>query len=342
MLTSQFLIDEKVCCGRGCRMCPYEPRHIKGNTDLQKRWDMSQKLSYNIAMNKIGIPMIGLGTWLIPNDEVAQVSSDALELGYQHIDTAQVYRNEEGIGKALTASSTPRDKIFITTKMWPGMFGQEEPFQNFKGAISACDESLKLLQVDEIDLYLIHNPFAKENRLEQWEAMIELKKQGKVKNIGVSNYNVKHIQEIEMAGVEMPVANQIEIHPWHVVRTELAQYMDKHEILPIAYSSLAPIPNWREGSQWNGKPEDMKSGAIPCQNIADQYEVTVPQLFLKWAIQLGYPVLPKSVHYNRLKENLDLDHFTISRDDVKVISKIAKDNQKCLAWSGDFDPIDVD
>lgn len=342
MLTSQFLIDEKVCCGRGCRMCPYEPRHIKGNTDLQKRWDMSQKLSYNIAMNKIGIPMIGLGTWLIPNDKVAQISTDALELGYQHIDTAQVYRNEEGIGKALTASSTPRDKIFITTKMWPGMFGQEEPFQNFKGAISACDESLKLLQVDEIDLYLIHNPFAKENRLEQWEAMIELKKQGKVKNIGVSNYNVKHIQEIEMAGVEMPVANQIEIHPWHVVRTELAQYMDKHEILPIAYSSLAPIPNWREGSQWNGKPEDMKSGAIPCQNIADQYEVTVPQLFLKWAIQLGYPVLPKSVHYNRLKENLDLDHFTISRDDVKVISKIAKDNQKCLAWSGDFDPIDVD
>jgi 2,5-diketo-D-gluconate reductase A len=86
----------------------------------------------------------------------------------------------------------------------------------------------------------------------------------------------------------------------------------------------------------------MKSGAIPCQNIADQYKVTVPQLFLKWAIQLGYPVLPKSVHYNRLKENLDLDHFTISRDDVKVISKIAKDNQKCLAWSGDFDPIDVD
>jgi 2,5-diketo-D-gluconate reductase A len=323
-------------------MCPYEPKHVKGNTELQKRWDISQKSSYNVAMNKIGIPMIGLGTWLIPNDEVEQISTSALNLGYQHIDTAQVYRNEEGIGKALAASSTPRDKIFITTKMWPGMFGQEEPFQNFKGAISACNDSLKLLQLDEIDLYLIHNPFAKENRLEQWEAMIELKKQGKVKNIGVSNYNVKHIQEIEIAELEMPSTNQIEIHPWHVVRTELAQYMDKHEILPIAYSTLAPIPNWREGSQWNGKPEDMKSGAIPCQNIADQYGVTVPQLFLKWAIQLGYPVLPKSVHLNRLKENLELDHFTISRDDVKVISKIAKDNQKCLAWSGDFEPLDVD
>ena len=117
-------------------------------------------------MNKIGIPMIGLGTWLIPNDQVEQISSDAFELGYRHIDTAQVYRNEEGVGKAIAKSSVSRNEIFITTKMWPGMFGQEEPFQNFKGAISACDESLKLLQLDEIDLYLIHNPFAKDNRLE--------------------------------------------------------------------------------------------------------------------------------------------------------------------------------
>ena len=288
------------------------------------------------------MPMVGLGTWLISNDEVSKVVTDALNLGYRHIDTAQIYRNEEGIGKALIASSIPRNEIFITTKMWPGMFGQEEPFQNFKGAMNACDDSLTFLQVDEIDLYLIHNPFAKENRLEQWEAMVELKKQGKVKNIGVSNYNVKHIQEIEMAGLEMPVANQIEIHPWHVVRTELEDYMNSHNILPIAYSSLAPIPNWREGSQWNGKPEDMKSGAIPCQNIADQYGVTVPQLFLKWAIQLGYAVLPKSVHYNRLQENLDLDHFTISRDDINAISNIAKDEQQCLAWSGSWDPLDTD
>ena len=91
MLTSQFLIDEKVCCGRGCRMCPYEPKHIKGNTELQKRWNISQKSSYNVAMNKIGIPMIGLGTWLIPNDEVEQISTSALELGYQHIDLSLIH-----------------------------------------------------------------------------------------------------------------------------------------------------------------------------------------------------------------------------------------------------------
>jgi 2,5-diketo-D-gluconate reductase A len=323
-------------------MCPYEPRHIKGNTTLQKRWNISEKKSYNTIMNKIDIPMIGLGTWLIPNDEVEGIVKNSISLGYKHIDTAQVYRNEEGIGKALKASGISRNEMYLTTKMWPGMFGQEEPFQTFKGAIEACEQSLKFLQIDEIDLYLIHNPFARENRLELWEAMLELKKQGKVKHVGVSNYNVKHIEEIEGANLEMPSANQIEIHPWHVISNELAQYMDKHEILPIAYSTLAPIPNWRAGSQWNGKPEDMKSGDMPCQDIADNYNVTVPQLFLKWAIQLGYPVLPKSVKYDRLKENLDLNHFEISREDIKKISKIAKDEQRCLAWSGDFDPLEVD
>ena len=342
MLSSQFLINQKQCCGNGCRMCPYEPRHIEGNSTLQKRWNISEKKSYNTIMNKIDIPMIGLGTWLIPNDEVEGIVKNSISLGYKHIDTAQVYRNEEGIGKALKASGISRNEMYLTTKMWPGMFGQEEPFQTFKGAIEACEQSLKFLQIDEIDLYLIHNPFAKENRLELWEAMLELKKQGKVKHVGVSNYNVKHIEEIEGANLEMPSANQIEIHPWHVISNELAQYMDKHEILPIAYSTLAPIPNWRAGSQWNGKPEDMKSGDMPCQDIADNYNVTVPQLFLKWAIQLGYPVLPKSVKYDRLKENLDLNHFEISREDIKKISKIAKDEQRCLAWSGDFDPLEVD
>ena len=212
MLSSQFLINQKQCCGNGCRMCPYEPQHIQGNQQLQKRWNQSKKKSYTTHMNKINIPMIGLGTWLIPNDEAESITKDAIKLGYKHIDTAQVYQNEEGIGNALKSLSISRSEIYITTKMWPGMFNQEEPFQTFDGAIKACEQSLKFLQVDEIDLYLIHNPFAKENRLELWEAMIELKKQGKVKHIGVSNYNVHHMKEIEESGIEMPTANQIEIN----------------------------------------------------------------------------------------------------------------------------------
>ena len=96
--------------------------------------------------------MIGLGTWLIPNDEAESITKDAINLGYKHIDTAQVYQNEEGIGNALKSLAVPRNEIYITTKMWPGMFNQEEPFQTFDGAIQACDQSLKFLQVDEIDL----------------------------------------------------------------------------------------------------------------------------------------------------------------------------------------------
>ena len=143
----------------------------------------------------------------------------------------------------------------------------------------------------------------------------------------ITAYDFATASFAEEAGIDMPAANQIEIHPWHVIPQPLAEYMDKHEILPIAYSTLAPIPNWREGSRWNGKPEDMKSGAMPCEDIANKYGVTVPQLFLKWAIQLGYPVLPKSVKYDRLKENLSLDHIESSIDDMTLVSNIVSNNE---------------
>ena len=252
---------------------------------------------------------------------------------------AQIYQNEEGVGNALVSSSISREDIFITTKMWPGMYG-DDTFQTFSGAIEACEQSLKLLQLNEIDLYLIHNPFATNSRVELWEAMIELKKQGKVKHIGVSNYNVKHIKEIEDAQLEMPVANQIEIHPYHMVPDTLEAYMHKHSILPIAYSTLAPLPNWREGSRWNSKPEAMKNDpAIPFLEVAKKYNVTVAQLLLKWSIQLGYPVLPKSVNYERIKENLDLN-FTITGEDMSNLS--VSNKAQSLAWQEKFDPLDVD
>ena len=107
MLSSAFLISQHECCGNGCRMCPYEPKHIKGNQQLQKRWNQSKKKSYTTYMNKINIPMIGLGTWLIPNDEAESITKDAVNLGYKHIDTAQAYQNEEGIGNALKSLAVP-------------------------------------------------------------------------------------------------------------------------------------------------------------------------------------------------------------------------------------------
>ena len=116
MLSSQFLIDQKQCCGNGCMMCPYEPRHIQGNQQLQKRWNQSEKKSYTTHMNKINIPMIGLGTWLIPNDEAESITKDAINLGYKHIDTAQVYQNEEGIGNALKSLAVQGMKFISLQK----------------------------------------------------------------------------------------------------------------------------------------------------------------------------------------------------------------------------------
>jgi 2,5-diketo-D-gluconate reductase A len=284
------------------------------------------------------MPMVGLGTWLISNDEVSRVVTDALDLGYKHIDTAQIYQNESGIGEAISKASIDRDKFFITTKMWPGMVG-DETFQDFKGALNACDQSLQMLQSDYIDLYLIHNPFGKDHRLEQWEALVELQKQGKVKDIGVSNYNVKHIKEIEHANLPMPVANQIEIHPYHMIPDALQSYMMKHNILPIAYSTLAPLPNWRKDSRWNSKPEAMKNDpSIPFLEVAKKYNISVAQLLLKWSLQNGWPILPKTTSKERLKENLDLD-FTISSEDMNHISTSNKDQS--LAWQEKFDPLDV-
>jgi len=223
--------------------------------------------------------------------------------------------------------------------MWPGMVG-DETFQDFKGALNACDQSLQMLQSDYIDLYLIHNPFGKDHRLEQWEALVELQKQGKVKDIGVSNYNVKHIEEIEHANLPMPVANQIEIHPYHMIPDALQSYMMKHNILPIAYSTLAPLPNWRKDSRWNSKPEAMKNDpSIPFLEVAKKYNISVAQLLLKWSLQNGWPILPKTTSKERLKENLDLD-FTISSEDMNHLSNSNK--AQSLAWQEKFDPLDVD
>jgi 2,5-diketo-D-gluconate reductase A len=342
MLSANFLMSQGECCGNGCVNCPYIPRHKKGNKNINNSKIQSKSILYNwseIMSKYLKMPMIGLGTWLLPNEIAEEVTTSALNLGYRHIDTAQAYRNETGIGDAIKKSSLSRDDLFITTKMWPGM-EPDNNFQNYDSVINSCNQSLSMLQINEIDLYLIHAPFAKDLRLEQWQAFLDLKKDGKVKNIGVSNYNSHHLQEIEDAGFEMPAANQIEIHPYHLIRPTLDSYMTEHKILPIAYSSLAPIPNWREGSRWNGKPEQMKTGSMPYEDIAIKYQVSVPQLLLKWGIQMGYPVLPKSVKKDRLKENINLDHFEISLEDMNALTNAHLDQQKCLAWSNGFDPLD--
>merc|ERR1711971_445512 len=168
--------------------------------------------------------MGGFGTFEIPGDEVQALAADALKLGYRHIDTAEFYHNEVGIGKALAASGLARDSFFVTTKVWPGNAAWGHPVKSMEETVAACKKSAENLGLDQIDLVIIHGPFAgKEGRLAQYRGLVEAQRQGIVKSVGVSNFGVGHLKELEDAGFT-PAVNQIELHPMGM-KKDLIQYM---------------------------------------------------------------------------------------------------------------------
>ena len=170
-----------------------------------------------VGRDGLSMPGVGFGTYTIPPDAVEEAVETALELGYRHIDTAADYGNEEGVGRAIQkhlARGASRDELFVTTKLWPGNSEWDQEPKTFESTISACRSSLEKLQLPDVDLYLIHAPFHPEQRVEQWRALVELKKQGLVRAIGVSNFAVRHIEELRGAGLPLPAANQLELHPW--------------------------------------------------------------------------------------------------------------------------------
>jgi len=196
----------------------------------------------------IQIPVVGFGTYLINADEAKNFVFNALQCGYRHVDTAEGYGNETGVGyaikKAQNELSLKRGELFVTSKVWPGNEAWGQTLKTHDLIIQSLNSSLKNLDLDYLDLYLIHAPFAKSKRLEQWNALVELQKQGKVRAIGVSNFNKTHIEEIISAGLPIPDVNQIELHPW-TQKPELISYLNDNGIIPIAYSSLAPLAEWR-------------------------------------------------------------------------------------------------
>ena len=277
------------------------------------------------------IPTVGFGTYLCSPEEVTISCRLALDAGYMHIDTAEGYANEEAVGMVIKEYiDTGRAAPYITTKVFPGMNGN---FKTYDQVIKACEDSLAKLQVESIDLYLIHAPFAGPGlRLEQWKAMVHLQQEGKCKSIGVSNYNIHHLQEIKDAGLPMPAANQLELHPLCQHR-ELVEYCKAEGILCIAYSSLAPLSNWRP-EQRSGKqvlPEDQKVIQPPLiDSLALKYGVSSAQILLRWALQHEYPILPKSISPERIKANLDVFGFAI--DDAEIAALDDLDSSKALAW----------
>ena len=271
------------------------------------------------------------------SDEAGEMSYAAINYGYRHIDTAAVYRNEDGVGNALkrifTDTDLKRSDLTITTKLWPGGLVKVDRVKNNVGAIKSLDKSLRNLDVDYVDLYLIHSPHAKKQRLEQWETLLTQQEQGKMKNVGVSNWGIHHIEELNNKGYPLPSANQIEIHPWSQ-KPELVSYLKENDIDIIAYSSLVPLSTWRHKDGENSlKTNEMyKDGnnlESPFKKLASQYDVTEAQVLLKWALQLGYAVLPKSIRIDRMQDNFDLD-FKINEEDMNLIEQL--DRGGSVTW----------
>jgi 2,5-diketo-D-gluconate reductase A len=247
------------------------------------------------------MPVLGLGTYPLDNAETERIASEALRAGYRLIDTAENYGNEEGVGQALRNSGVPRGDIFVTTKFnvkWHGQDLVQRAFQN----------SAQRLQVDYLDLFLIHWPNPGQDRfVDAWRGLITLRDEGLVRAIGVSNFKVTHLQRIiDETGV-VPDVNQVEFNPF-VNRTELREFHDAHGIVTEAW---API----------GKGGELLASPV-ITRIAAQHGRTPAQVVLRWQLQLGNVVIPKTGNPQRLHENLDLFSFALDSGEMAAISAL--------------------
>ena len=283
------------------------------------------------------VPRIGLGTYNMSPEEAEKMTYESIMYGYRHIDTAAVYKNEEAVGiglkKAMTELNLNREDIFVTTKLWPGGLIKVDRVKNYEGSIKSFEKSLFKLGLDYIDLYLIHSPHAKKKRIEQWQALIDIKEQNNVKYIGVSNWGINHLEELVQNNLPLPDANQIELHPWSQ-KLELVKYLREKEIDIIAYSSLVPLSTWRHKYGENSKKtSEMQKISdddnSPFKRLALKYKVTEAQILLKWALELGYSVLPKSIQTKRMQDNFNMN-FSISQDDMNYITTL--DRGGSVTW----------
>ena len=245
------------------------------------------------------IPQLGYGVFKVPPRDTERAVSEALEVGYRHIDTAALYGNEEGVGAAVAGSGIPRDELFITTKLWNDRHDGDEPR-------AAIGESLEKLGLDRVDLYLIHWPTpAADNYLHAWEKLIELRDAGLTTSIGVSNFLVPHLEKIVSSTGVVPAVDQIELHPAHQQR-EVTDWAAAHDVR---------IESW--GPLGQGKYDLF--GAPAVADAAAAHGKSPAQVVLRWHLQHGFIVFPKSVRRERLEENLDVFDFELTDVEVQAI-----------------------
>lgn len=287
----------------------------------------------------IPLPSVGFGTYLIPDEAAEAAVFQALRAGYRHVDTAEAYRNEAGVGSAVRRAAAelgiPRSDLFVTTKLWPGNPAWGDPVKTAAQTVEALSASLERLRLDYVDLYLIHAPFAGPDRLDQWQALLDVKERGWARAVGVSNFGMDHLGEIEAAGLPLPSANQIELHPWSQ-KPELIDYMGQRRIGAIAYSSLVPLASWRnqegqDSAKTAAMQADSASADSPFAAMAAKYGRSEAQVLLRWAVQKGFAVLPKSTHEERVRQNLDLFSFEIDAADMAAMEQM--DRGGGVAWA---------
>ena len=253
------------------------------------------------------IPQLGFGVFRVDPDEAERIVSDALEVGYRHIDTAAIYGNEAGVGRAIARSGIPRDELFITTKLWNSDQGTQSAFD-------AIDLSLEKLGLDSVDLYLIHWPVpSRERYIESWKALEQIKADGKATSIGVSNFRLPDLDRVLAETETVPVINQIELHPLFT-QLPLRDYGDAHGILTESWGPLghAKIDLFGEG---------------PIAAAAAAHGVSPAQAILRWHLQNGLVVIPKSNSRERMAQNFDLFGFELSADEVAAISALNQDHR---------------
>jgi 2,5-diketo-D-gluconate reductase A len=286
----------------------------------------------------VGLPTVGFGTYLIGDDAVSEAVTAAVEAGYRHIDTAEAYGNEAGVGRAVSAAISGglrRDELFVSTKLFPGNPAWGAPAKTYETTIESLEASLERLGLDHVDLYLIHAPLTPDERVDQWRALVHLREQGMARAIGVSNFSEAHIEQLVAAGLPRPDANQIELHPWSQKR-ELVDYLRRTGITPIAYSSLVPLSTWRmapghDSAKTGEMQAASESADSPFAEMARKYGVTEAQVLLRWGVQQGYAVLPKSTSPERIRQNIDL--FSFALDDADMAAIEGMDRGGGVAWS---------
>jgi 2,5-diketo-D-gluconate reductase A len=258
---------------------------------------MSQQPSLTLNDGTV-IPQLGLGVWQVPDRQAAQVVSHAIATGYRLIDTAAIYENESGTGSGIAKANIPREELFITTKLWNSAH---------KNASRAFEDSLRRLRLDYLDLYLIHWPKPRQNAyVEAWKALVKLKEEGRVKSIGVSNFTVVHLQRILDETGAVPSVNQIELHP-RFQQTELVEFHAKHGITTESWSPLGQGTLFEE--------PDLK-------RLATKYGKTVAQVIIRWHLDRGFIVIPKSVTPHRIDENFAIFDFQLDKEDMAAIAAL--------------------